>query len=110
MPPNDELMEYRMDAVERAVEKIAEAVERIASSMAQIAQLEVRHAETREGLERAFAEIAKLQEENKALEGRVVIIERDIPSLKEARGWAITAVGIVVGVVIVTLLAQVVHS
>lgn len=82
---SDPVTEHRLSAVERAVVKISEAVERIAENTAQIANLEVRHAETRDGLERAFDEIGKIQGESKALDSRVQVIEQSMPGLTETR-------------------------
>ncbi len=112
-----------MSAVERAVEKIADAVERIAESTAKMAQLEIRHAETRDGLERAFGEISRLQEQVRGneirvhnlevgkvidAEKRIKAIEIDMPALKETRGWVVRAVIGIVALVGAALLALVI--
>lgn len=89
--PSSGIIGHRLDCVERAVEKIAEAVQEIAKSTNQLAQLEIRHAETRDGLERAFDEIAGLQRTDKEIDARIKTVEVEMPGLKETRGWVLRA-------------------
>lgn len=99
MAPDMGLIEHRLSAVERAVEKIAEAVQVIAMNTTQIAQLEVRHTETRDGLTRAFDEIEKLQAGDVKADERLKLIEVEMPGLKETRNWVTRAMVGVVGFV-----------
>lgn len=109
-----QVLHHRLTAVEKAVEKIGEAVETIAKNTSQLALLEQRHAETRDGLERAFTEIARVEEKREEADGRILAIEKAVPEnlgkrlgaievampgLKEARGWLVAGVLAVFAVV-----------
>lgn len=97
--PSSGIIGHRLDCVERAVEKIAEAVQEIAKSTNQLAQLEIRHAETRDGLERAFDEIGRIQTSDKEIDTRLKLIEVEMPGLKETRSWVLRAMLAVLSVV-----------
>jgi hypothetical protein len=105
-PLNPQVTEFRITSLEQAVTKIADAVSEIAANTTQIAKLEIRHTETRDGLDRAFQEIRNLQAEDKVTDSRLKVIEIEMPGLKETRGWVTRAMlGIVafVGVAILGL-------
>lgn len=88
--PSDSVIEYRIEALEGSVNEIKSAVKSIDASLRVLSRLEQRHAETRDGLERAFAEIADH-------ETRVRTIETEMPTTKLIRGWVIAAVVCVIG-------------
>jgi chromosome segregation ATPase len=94
-----ELIEHRLTAVEAALTKVAQAIEDIAASTRLIAHLELKHAETRESLERAFSEITKLQEGCVHIDGRMRTVEIEMPSLVEARKRIDHALYSIVGIV-----------
>lgn len=85
--PNADLavLASRLGAVEEAVQRISAATERIADAMVKLAQLEVHHNETRD-------QISVLFDKQQALNDRLALIERDMPGLKEVRGWVIAGV------------------
>lgn len=97
MPPAESVTEYRITALEGSVNEIRSAVKSIDASLQVLARLEQRHAETRDGLERAFEEL-------KDHEVRVRDIEAEMPTTKLVRGWVITAVVGTLGIVGVTAL------
>lgn len=119
-PIDAKLIEYRVGAVEKAVEQISVAVKIIAESTSQIVSLEQRHAETREGLERAFKAVSvsdskreklsdRIQElelnkaddsDVRSLSGRVATIETALPSLKESSSWIRAGMLSLVGLVL----------
>ena len=72
--------------------EIRDGIKEIAVNTGKLAILEERHAETRDGLNRAFSEI-------KASKDRIDAVETALPALKEARGWMISAILAVVGAV-----------
>ncbi len=72
------LLDYRLTMIERTMVSISE-------SLKQLANLEQKHAETREAIGRAFAEIA---EQGK----RIRDMEMEMPTLKLIRGWNVAAV------------------
>jgi hypothetical protein len=80
-----EVLDYRITALEASVGEIRQAVKSIDGSLQILARLEQRHAETRDGLERAFGEIADH-------EARVRVIESEQPTTKLIKGWVITGV------------------
>lgn len=90
MTPPDSVMEYRISALEGSVNEIKQAVKSIDASLQVLSRLEQRHSETRDGLERAFNEIADH-------ETRVRVIETEMPTTKLIRGWVIASVVGVVG-------------
>ncbi len=94
-----ELIEHRLTAVEAALTKVAQAIEDIAASTRLIAHLELKHAETREALERAFVEITKHKSECDRIDSRVRGIEIEMPSLVEARRRIDKALYSIVGIV-----------
>ena len=102
-----ELIEHRLTAVESALTKVAQAIEDIACSTRLIAQLELKHAETRDALERAFAEIAKHKTECDRIDERLRATEFELPALVEMRIKFDKALYSVVGLVGVALVGLV---
>lgn len=84
-----ELTQYRLGMIEKTLEAISE-------NLQQLAQLEQKHLETREALNRAFAEI-------KNQDDRVRTLEIEMPTLKLIRGWVIAGVLGCAGLLGVTL-------
>lgn len=80
-----EVLEFRMDSVERSMEKISAAVQVIAESTAKMVA-------TSEGLERAFVEIEKLQ-------GTVLSLQLQLPLIAETSAWVKRGVVGVVAIV-----------
>lgn len=103
------VIDHRVTALEKSVDRITEAVQQIAESTNMIAQVELRHAETRSALKRAFAEIETMQAAIGRVDDRVKGIEIQMPSLNDARQivqramyGVLTVVGLaIVGLVIV---------
>jgi hypothetical protein len=92
--PPEALTDYRLERIENAVAKMAE-------SMQSLVTLEQKHAETREGLGRAF----KATED---VEQRVRTLELDMVSVKQSRGWmqssvTIVATALITGIVTIIL-------
>lgn len=94
-----ELIEHRLTAVESALEKVADAIQEIAASTRLIAHLELKHAETRDSLERAFGEIKDLQGVDVMLDTRMRVVELDMPALNATRRTVDNAIFSVVGLV-----------
>lgn len=92
--PADEraLTDYRLERIEKAVATMAE-------SMQNLVTLEQKHAETRDGLGRAF-------KANEATEQRVRVLEVDMAVVKQSRGWAGQAI-VIVTTAFVTAIAAV---
>ena len=99
---NSGVMEFRVQQLENNVTEIRQAVQSIAESLQTLAQLEAHHAETRDGLQRAFDAIKTVKDEqketNKDFEIRFREIEKQMPTLKMIRSWVI---GGVVGTVVI---------
>lgn len=93
----DSVMEYRISALEGSVNEIKSAVKSIDSSLQVLSRLEQRHAETRDGLGRAFSEMEDHEK-------RLRVMEVEMPTTKLIRGWIITAVVGTLGIVGVTAL------
>lgn len=132
MDADVQILTHRVTALEDTMSEvmgeIRDGIKEIAANTGKLAVLEERHAETRDGLNRAFDEIKRLQAdkcdtnvcatvrancaaiETKAgtLESRVAIIETSMPGLKEARKWAIGLAGLVIVSVVGALLALVI--
>jgi predicted nucleic acid-binding Zn-ribbon protein len=89
-----QILTHRVTALEdtmgEAIGEIRDGIKEIAANTGKLAILEERHAETRDGLARAFAEI-------KSNHDRLDAVEAALPPLKEARGWIITAMLGIVG-------------
>jgi chromosome segregation ATPase len=105
------VLTHRVETVEgvlsKAIVEIRDGIKEIAANTGKLAVLEERHAETRDGLERAFKEIGKCQREHddtddriKTLEiampdrakERLGAIEVAMPGLKETRRWLMAGV------------------
>jgi hypothetical protein len=86
---NSELTQYRLGMIEKTLEAISE-------NLQQLAQLEQKHLETREALNRAFAQI-------ESQDSRVRKLEIEMPTLKLIRGWVITGVVGCTGLLGITL-------
>lgn len=83
-PPED-LTNYRLEMIEKTLQAIAESLDRLAT-------LEAQHSQTRETLGRFFNAIEKYDD-------RVARIEREMPTLKLIRGWVISGVISLIGLV-----------
>lgn len=92
MADDQTVLEYRVASLEAVVREVKDAVKSIDISLQTLARLEARHAETREGLERSFAELHDH-------ETRIRNIESEMPTVKLIRNWVIT--GVVGGISIV---------
>lgn len=97
MPPNhtpdltpEALTDYRL-------QKIEEAVSTMAESMQSLVTLEQKHAETRDGLGRAFKVV-------EALEQRVRTLELEMAVVKQSRGWTAQAI-VIIATAFVTAIA-----
>lgn len=129
------ILHHRVTGVEstmrEAIGEIRDGIREIAANTGKLAVLEERHAETRDGLVRAFAEIDKLQTAKcdiagcRGMESRVHQLERQLPTgledrlhgielampaLKEARKWVVTGVLFIVGIVGAAVVALVVTA
>lgn len=85
MPDEKTVLEFRVSALEGVVSEIKLAVKSIDQSLQTLARLEERHAETRDGLERAFGEI-------KDHEDRIRSVESDMPTMRLIRNWIVSGV------------------
>lgn len=134
MDANVQILTHRVTALEdtmgSVMGEIRDGIREIAVNTGKLAVLEERHAETRDGLTRAFDEIKRLQNQKcdmaafanvkagfSSLETRVTNLETkvgeiktDMPGLKEMRTWVITLAGIVIVSVVGALLALVVRG
>ena len=132
MDADVQILTHRVTALEETLGEvmgeIRDGIREIATNTGKLAVLEERHAETRDGLTRAFDEIKRLQvskcdsaacesikatcrsleEKAGAMEQRAVAIETVMPGLKEMRTWVITLAGIVIVSVVSALIAMVV--
>lgn len=79
------VLEYRISTLETAFLEMRTAVKSIDGSLQSLARLELRHAETRDGLARAFASLEKL-------ENRLRTIETEMPTMKLIRNWVVGGV------------------
>jgi hypothetical protein len=77
MPPEENV---RLALLEDAVRRLAESQHEISESLKQMVRLETCHVETREGLNRAFIEMEKMDE-------RLREVEQALPELKTTSRW-----------------------
>ncbi len=134
MDADVQILTHRVTALEdtmgSVMGEIRDGIREIAVNTGKLAVLEERHAETRDGLTRAFDEIKRLQNQKSdmaafanvkagfsSLETRVTNLETkvgeiktDMPGLKEMRTWVITLAGLVIVSVVGALLALVVRG
>ena len=108
--PEVQIIHHRLSVVEKAVERISEGVQKIAEYTGKLAVLEERHAETRDGLERAFTAIEKVGREHENTEARLQNIEVVMPGLKETRKWVVGGILAIVGMVGLAMVAIVVNT
>jgi septation ring formation regulator EzrA len=102
----------RVTALEDVVSEVREAIKSIDSSLRTLAALEVKHEETRNGLNRAFQEIQHHEVRIRTLEldapkkgdERISEIEREMPTMKMVRGWVIAGVTGIMGILGVAVL------
>ena len=114
-----------------AIGEIRDGIREIAANTGKLAVLEERHAETRDGLVRAFDQIEALRiskcessacrsidDRVRSVEGRIperledrlMSIEVDLPALKEVRKWVVAGISVVVGAVVVAVIGLVVMA
>lgn len=79
------LLERDVGELKSAIESIREATEEISRAMQSLVALEIRHAETKEALARAFAEIAEQKREMND-------VKDELPTLRLVRTWVIGGV------------------
>lgn len=87
----------RVTNLENVVDEVKNAVKSIDQSLRTLASLEVKHEETRNGLNRAFTEIGDH-------ETRMRTMENEMPTLKLVRGWVIAGVVGIMGILGVAIL------
>lgn len=93
MPPDDNVLEFRVSVLEGAVGEIKTAVKSIDTSLKTLTTLEVHHSQTRDAVGRAFSEIKRLEDGDiKDHEDRLRGIEADLPTMRLVRNWVITGV------------------
>src|SRR5574340_1462751 len=100
--PSNDVLFSRVSNLEDVVDEVKNAVKSIDNSLRILAALEVKHEETRNGLNRAFTEIGDH-------ETRMRTMENEMPTLKLTRGWVIAGVvGImcILGVAILHLILK----
>ena len=85
------VLDVRVTNLEKVVERVSTAVESIDESLKTLTRLDVKHDETRDGLSRAFI---SLEDHEK----RMRTVEVEMPTVKLARGWAMSGVIGIVGV------------
>jgi len=111
MPPENEMIVFRLTNLEKITSDMAVAVKSIAESLTTLARLEVKHEETRVAIERAFAEIERnrIAQEviNKDIEHRSRAVESEMPTMKMTRGWMITGATSALGILCVAIIALV---
>lgn len=90
----------RVTNLENVVDEVKNAVKSIDQSLRTLAALEVKHEETRSGLNRAFVSIGDH-------ETRMRTMETEMPTLKMVRGWVIAGVLGIMGILGVAILHMV---
>lgn len=93
--------------VRRYMGRMDGALSTIADAMVKIARLEERHQETRESLGRAFDRMDKSDEVQSAHTVVIATIQEQIKPLAEVRGWAVSGVLAVFGLVCVAIVGLV---
>lgn len=79
-----DVIDYRLDVVEKDVGEIKDAIKSIAGSLQTLTRLEERHQETREALNKSFQ---TLQEHDQ----RIRKLEVEAPTTRLIRAWVISA-------------------
>ena len=79
------LLERDHDDLKQAVLSLRDSQAEISKSLQKLVVLEERHEETREAIGRAFKSLEGITE-------RMMVIEREMPALKEMRGLVLRAV------------------
>lgn len=100
---NEDMVSHRLDALEDDVSEVKTAIKSIADSLRTLAALEAHHAETRDGLGRAFTAIDDHEK-------RLRAIEQNLPVLKLTSGWVQKIGWLVVSAVVGGLLLLVVKK
>lgn len=95
-------LESRVDFLEKTVHEVRDAVRSIDESLRELVRLEVAHAETRNGLTRAFLELNDHED-------RLRRIEADMPTMRMARGWVVSGVIGLVGLLGIALASLVIR-
>lgn len=80
----DSLTVYRLEMIEKTLSSMSESVKQLVS-------LEQKHIETRQAIERAFDEL-------KDHDNRIRDVEKEMPTMKLTRGWMISGVVGVFGI------------
>ena len=93
--------------LESAISEIRDGIKEIAANTGKLAILGQRHAETRDGLGRAFDAISKCELGCKNKEDRIRTIEIEMPGLREVRRWVVAGILSGVGLVLVAVVAVV---
>jgi len=93
----------RINALEDNMLEVKQAIRSIADSLEKLTALEVRHAETRSGLERAFSSIGDHEK-------RMRKMEENMPILKMTSGWVQKIGWLVVSLVVGAVLFLVVKK
>lgn len=90
-PNLDPLTAYRVDNLERNYAMLSDNITKLSENVAKLTSLELKYHESRDAQVRAFAMLEKH-------DARILTIERELPTLKMARGWVITGATSMVGI------------
>jgi chromosome segregation ATPase len=101
------LIEQDNDVMKGVLSDIKQYMGEISASLQKLVVLETEHTHTRDGLQRAFAEIKAVQDQQTKIEERVSRIERSMPSLIMVKQWVVRGVLAVVGLVLVAAVGSV---
>jgi chromosome segregation ATPase len=99
MPEKNDVVEYRLGALEASFTEIKGAVTSIDKSLQKLTSLEESHQETRNALNRAFAQI----EDH---EFRLRHVEKEAPVTKLVRNWIIAGITGIIGMAAIALASR----
>lgn len=94
------VLDVRVTNLEKVVERVSSAVESIDESLKVLTRLDVKHEEANKSVDRAFVSL-------KDHEGRIRVIETEMPTMKLVRGWVITGAIALIGLVGLTIVKMV---
>ncbi len=95
------LLEHAYEAMTEVVNELKTTNKEIAESIRSMVTLQVQHAETRNGLERAFNELEKHGND-------ITKIKGELPSLRLIRKWLFGGIGLVGSLLIVAMMSLVI--
>lgn len=101
-----EFSQQDLTSLREDIGELKTAFKDVAKALERLARLEERHISARDEIERSFLELAKLDTRLVISEGRISILEKEMPALRKQSHWIDKGIYGLMGMIIVYVLKK----